>query len=90
MPTEISQPLLAPQANRPPLVRSCRSSTPKDGNGDGTPGDDGNSKNRSKKSLEEGEGNCNSSSRPHDHGARMSRSRNHHGRLNNDDPSNLK
>uniref|UniRef100_A0ACD5YTJ9 Uncharacterized protein n=1 Tax=Avena sativa TaxID=4498 RepID=A0ACD5YTJ9_AVESA len=64
------------------------SSTPNEGNGNGTPGEDGKVKHKNKKILEEGEGNANSSSRSDDHGARISRSRSRRGKLNSEEPSN--
>uniref|UniRef100_A0ACD5WSP7 Uncharacterized protein n=1 Tax=Avena sativa TaxID=4498 RepID=A0ACD5WSP7_AVESA len=66
------------------------SSTPNEGNGSGTPGEDGKVKHKNKKILEEGEGNANSSSRSDDHGARISRSRSRRGKLNSEEPPNTK
>jgi hypothetical protein len=64
------------------------SSAANEGNVNETPGEDGKSKHRSKKALEEGEGNANSSSRSDDRGARISRSRSRRGKLSNEEPSN--
>ncbi|CAM0907566.1 unnamed protein product [Alopecurus aequalis] len=65
------------------------SSTANEGSGNGTPGEDGKSKNRNKKALQEGgEGDADSSSRSDDRGSRISRSRSRHGKLNNEEPPN--
>uniref|UniRef100_A0ACD5Y574 Uncharacterized protein n=2 Tax=Avena sativa TaxID=4498 RepID=A0ACD5Y574_AVESA len=66
------------------------SSTANEGNGNGTPGEDGKVKHKNKKMLEEGEGNANSISRSDDHGARISRSRSRRGKLNSEELSNPK